>query len=74
MPSAKRTAKGSLCRISANYAEIKASVLPFLLATLRFCSQTPFFVTAFADPTGVAALHFNQLDVPPLRHRHHSSY
>ncbi len=28
-----------------------------LLATLRLCSQTPFYVTAFANPPGVAALH-----------------
>ncbi|WP_239432304.1 hypothetical protein [Sporosarcina sp. ACRSL] len=37
--------------ISAFFAEIKAA-FHILLATLRLCSQKPFFVTAFA---GVAA-------------------
>jgi hypothetical protein len=41
--------------ISAPFAEIKAAVLSFLFVTLRFYSQTPFFVTAFA---GVAAFRF----------------
>ncbi|AMQ04537.1 hypothetical protein [Sporosarcina psychrophila] len=48
--SANRTARGSICRISAFLAEIKASF-----------PRVPAGSSARAVSAGVAALHYNQL-------------